>query len=411
MEEGGGCVVVALALAVIYGIIKLVVWLVGVLWAGLTWVSINALTLGDAAFGGFAAGGEPVVWWALWGLLIGGLGHFGAVEARRLNRPAVGPAVLCGLGLLLGLSLLVNRNSTEMNRAGFPPAYEAEIVRVAPPLAHQPTPTPPTRKMLRDILEAAPVQPPAATRWPMSRPAATPLPMSRPAATPLPMETPTTPTPEVAAVSRLASLLPGTWSQSSGLTEHVYRYSSNGTYTESFYDRTTGEPWVVKGKSWDHRGTWKAYADGVEMTDEEGKKRTMTVLAISQNQFHTSGGSTFERGERAKQTVPAIAEKLPSGIFRRRPGAEAGGSSPGETVRGPVVATPLPMAPPRGPGTKNYRATPTPQKSSGKRATPTSHKTYDPRYPKPGGPDPRYAPPGAPDQRYAPPGAPDARYL
>ena len=114
MDEGCFGAIVVLALVALA--ICLVYWVVMFLWSLCAWMAINVLVLGDMTFSGLASQSTPFVVWAVWGFFIAALGHFGVVEARRLNRPAVGTIAIAIVIVAVILSLLLSLYDTDLSR-------------------------------------------------------------------------------------------------------------------------------------------------------------------------------------------------------------------------------------------------------------------------------------------------------
>lgn len=131
------------------------------------------------------------------------------------------------------------------------------------------------------------------------------------------------------SAKEITTRLVGEWVQHFGPAEHVFHFLADGTYTESFYDKTRHEPWLSNGKSWDHRGTWKVSGNTVTKTWEDGSLHSLTLNDISQTEFHT-GKATFHRNIASNTGKnAAVPESAPPST------AEAGTLSNAQPLAGP----------------------------------------------------------------------------
>lgn len=113
----------------------------------------------------------------------------------------------------------------------------------------------------------------------------------------------------------ITTRLIGEWVQHFGPTEHIFHFFSDGTYTESFYDKKNHQAWLSNGKSWDHHGIWKVSGNTVAMTWENGSVHSLTLNDITQTEFHT-GKATFHRNIESKSIKrAAFPESAPSTPF------------------------------------------------------------------------------------------------
>ena len=120
-----------------------------------------------------------------------------------------------------------------------------------------------------------------------------------------------TQTDKTPSAQEFTARLIGGWVQHLGPTEHVFHFFSDGTYTESFYDKKNHQAWLSNGKSWDHHGTWKVSGNTVAMTWEDGSIHSLTLNDITQMEFHT-GKATFHRNIESKNIKEAaVSESAP----------------------------------------------------------------------------------------------------